>query len=187
MLKHPRLSHFHSRAEYLHAGLLEGDPDVISYVPQPFLLRVGARRYTPDCYVVRRGAGREVLELKPGGQMDAALQDPLTAFFARKGMTFRVVSNESVFEQQQLAENWLLIVNVLHQARWVDTDTMETRVLEQVWQLDRCQLGDLVDAGDRDRTYYQEIALLRLLHRGRLTAPLDSAPLEFNTEITLCG
>ena len=47
MLKHPTLSEFHSRAEHLHAGLLEGDPDVISYTPQPFLLRLHGKPYQP--------------------------------------------------------------------------------------------------------------------------------------------
>lgn len=33
MFKYPFLSEFHSRAECLYAGLLKGDPSVISYIP----------------------------------------------------------------------------------------------------------------------------------------------------------
>ena len=45
MIKHPFLSDFHSRAEHLYAGLLEGDPAVTSYVPQPFMVRIRNKRY----------------------------------------------------------------------------------------------------------------------------------------------
>lgn len=69
MLKHPALSEFHSRAEHLFAGLLEGDPTVTSYVPQPFMLRVGKRRYKPDCYVVTDN------QPAPGNRAEAGWED----------------------------------------------------------------------------------------------------------------
>ncbi len=72
MLKHPTPCEFHSIAEYCHALLLEGDPSVSRYVPQPFLLTIGRgrhhRRYTPDCYVVR-DEKVDVVELRPNASI----------------------------------------------------------------------------------------------------------------------
>lgn len=181
MLKHPHLSDFHSPAEHLHAGLLEADPTVISYVPQPYALRVGQRRYTPDCYVVRDGQPREVLELKPGGHLEAALREPVAAFLAQHGVRFTVLSNEAVFERRLEAENWLEIVRILYQARDLDTTVAEAAVRERLAHTGPCTLGAVSDAGDRGDTYPQEIALFRLLHRGELTATLTERYLDFDT------
>jgi hypothetical protein len=187
MLKHPALSDFHSRAEHLHAGLLEGEPAVTSYVPQPFPLRIGKRRYTPDCYVVADNARRRVVELKPEGKMDEALAGPLSHFFTQRGMDFQVVSNESVYAREVEAENWLEIVRILHMARAVTTTSQETELLERFAHQGPCTLGDLIDPGDRERTYQHEIALFRLLHRGQLRGDLTERPLDFDTGLFLCA
>jgi hypothetical protein len=187
MLKHPYLSEFHSPAEHLHAALLEGDPEVISYVPQPFRLMIGKRRYNPDCYVVTNGQPRRVLELKPDGEMPDELQHPLTHFFAQHGMVFEVISNESVFERRIEAENWVEIVRILYQARSLDTTAAEQNVAEQLEANGKCTLGDLIDPGDRERTYYDEIALFRLLYQGHIKSNLNTRTLDFDTEFSLCG
>jgi len=186
LIKHPLRSEFHSLAEYLHAGLLEGDPTVVSYVPQPFRLRIGRRRYTPDCYVLRTDGAREVRELKPDGEMDDALRLPLTAFFAQHGMAFHVISNESMFERRTEAENWLEIARSLHIACDLDTAAAEQAVLALLEEQGPCPLDTLVDPGDRARTYDQEIAVFRLLHRGVLKADLTTRPLDWDSELQLC-
>lgn len=183
MRKHPYRSDFHSRAEHLHAGLLEGDPTVRSYVPQPFRLTIDGKWYTPDCYVLSRTGTRRVIELKPGGEMRPEQRDPLTAFFIREEMRFEVISNESILERELEAENWLEIVRILHQAPDVDYPEAQDRVLERVYREGPCTLGELIDPGDREHTYRDEIALFRLVHRGHLMAKLDHAPLDFNTLI----
>jgi len=166
MRKHPHLCEFHSRAEHLHAGLLEGDPHVTSYIPQLFQLRIGKRVYTPDCYVASDNAPHRVLELKPRAEMDEALQIPLTAFFAQHGMRFEVISNESVFEREIEAQNWLEIVRILYLAREFEDPQAESDVLAILHEKGPCTLGDIIDPGDRERTFFQEMALYRLLHRG---------------------
>jgi len=185
MLKHPYRSDFHAEAERLHAGLLEGDPAVSSYVPQPFRLRVGRRRYIPDCYVLRDGQ-RLVRELKPEGRLDAALRDPLTAFFSQQGMCFEVLANEALFERRTEAENWLDIVQTLYVGRDFDTAAAETDVLDTLAG-GAAALGDLLDPGDRERTYLTELALFRLLHRGRVGAALADATLDYDTVFDLCA
>ena len=187
MLKHPRLSEFHSYAEYLHAGLLEGDPHVISYTPQPYRLFVGNRRYPPDCHVVYDSGSRKIFELKPGGQFPDELRIPLEHFFAQYGMVFEVISNESVFEREIEAENWLEIVTILYQSRLLSTENAEAELLERLSVKGPCTLGDLIDPGDRQNRYYREIALFRLLHRGHLQAALTARPLDWDTEVALFG
>lgn len=185
MLKHPTVSDFHSEAEWLHAGLLEGDPEVVSYVPQPFRLRVKGTYYTPDVYVAGKSDTPRVIELKPRGEFDEAKGKALSAYLALKGMRFEVISNESVIEQRQLAENWLEIVRILNLAVDIDTQPVEGDVLVRVIQSGSLTLGDVVDPGNRARGYREEIALLRLLHRGHLKANLEDALLGFDTRFTV--
>jgi hypothetical protein len=187
MRKHPYLSDFHSYAEYLHAGLLEGDPAITRYVPQPFRLRVRGKRYTPDCYVEGDGQPRRVVELKPRGEMPDDQRIPLLQYFAHHGLRFEVLSNEAVIERQTEAENWLEIVRILHLARDLTTSDAEQAVLEQLYRHGPCSLGDLIDPGDRERTYPQEIALFRLLHRGVVQGELTEQPLDYDTRLWLCA
>ena len=184
MLKHPVISEFHSYAEWLHAGLLESDPEVISYVPQPFLLHYKNVWYTPDVYVRHRSGPVKVIELKPRGEFNEAKREALEAYFYLKGMKFTVISNESVYEHTQRCENWLEIVRILHVARSIDTEINEGELYSRIC-LDSLSLSDVIDPGDRERTYHNEIALYRLLHRGLIEANMDDAPLGFDTQFRL--
>ena len=186
MIKHPFLSEFHSYFELLHAGLLEGDPTIISYVPQPYMLRVYKRRYKPDCYVLSDGEQRRVVELRPEGKKKAENEQlALVAFFAQYRMVFEIISNESIFERETEALNWLEIVRILHQARTFITTDAEHRVVEKLRVNGPCTLGDLIDAGDRERTYLLEIALFRLLHRGLIQADLSATALDYDLGLEL--
>ncbi|MDP2126332.1 MAG: hypothetical protein Q8K97_03050 [Pseudohongiella sp.] len=186
MLKHPRLSYFHSRAEHLHAALLEADPGVVSYTPRPFKLTVRAKPYVPDCYVSRADGRHQVITLQPRAEMALADRESLEAFFALKSMSFQVISTESIFEQELKAQNWIDIVRTLYLARTLDTAGAELLVLNRFNASRRIRLDEFIDSGDRERTYLIEIAVLRLLHRGVLTAPLSDTWLEFETEFELC-
>lgn len=157
MVKHPHLSEFHSLAEHLHAGLLEGTPSVSCYVPQPFRLRIGKRRYTPDCYVVE-GHKRRMIELKPRGEFDDALKAPLEAFFAMQGMVFEVVANESVYERSLEAQNWLAVTRVLHLNRELNTHAQELEVLEAIAPSQGRALGEIIDPGHRRESLGLELA-----------------------------
>jgi hypothetical protein len=182
MIKHPYLSDFHSYAEYLHAGLLEGNPDVTKYVPQPYLLRISNRRYKPDCYVMSKGKAT-VIELKPRGEFEDRLRIPLESFFKLKGMKFEVLSNESVLDRELEALNWLTIVRVMNGAINILTDAAEYEVISILQKLEKCTLSDIVDTGDREDSYLNEIALFRLLHRGILKSDLDEKVLSYDTEV----
>lgn len=185
LLKHPYPSEFHSLAEYLHAGLLEGDPDVASFVPQPFLLQIGKERYIPDCYVVRRGQ-IEVMELKPQGVAPEARVAQLTHFFERHRIHFSVVANEAVLEREVEARNWLRIVQTLVRHQALITDALEFEILQRVGARGLTTLGDWVDPGDREASRAKEIAVLRLFHRGELSADLTVHRLDYQTELRVC-
>lgn len=185
MLKHPFRSVFHSRAELYYAALLEADPAVTSYVPQPFSLAVSGRAYIPDCYVLRNGQ-RVVVELKPRGEFDDALRVPLEKFFEQYGMRFQVVANEFALEQHLVAENWLSIISALVQTESLDTHQTEIKQLDQFSIRENLRLGQLIDPCNRIGSLVEEAALFRLLHRGLVQADLGSAPLDYDTEFSLC-
>lgn len=186
MLKHPFLSDFHCLAEHLHAGLCEGDPEVVAYVPQPFQLRIRGQYYKPDCYKAMKSGQRLVLELKPRGEFSDDKRIPLEHFSLKYNMEFRVVSNESIFERRIEAENWLRITQVLNIAKTYDTTNEEGTLLKRFYQQPQCTLGSVVDTGDRERTYREEIALFRLLHRGQIQASLCQQVLDYDTVFSPC-
>ncbi|MFA0812777.1 Tn7 transposase TnsA N-terminal domain-containing protein [Microbulbifer epialgicus] len=187
-LKHPAAkSEFHSFAEYLHAGLLEGDPKVTSFVPQPYRLRVHGRYYTPDCYVLTNGH-RQVLEIKPKGIFDDSLRVPLEHYFLLHNIEFKVISNESILARQREAENWIEIVHTLFAARDINTHANELGLLRllQDHREDGLEVREIVDPGDRERTYSDEIALLRLMHRGLVCTDLTTAVFDYDCVIRPC-
>lgn len=186
MIKFPDIAEFHCVAEFLHAGLLEGNPEVQNYVPQPFKLRVNGERYTADCFVLYRNGQRKVLELKPDGDFDDHKKIPLEHFFFQYDYIFEVVSNESIFLQRLLAENWLEITKSLLLAKDLDTQKEENNLLRRLLLEESCVLADIVDADDRENTYFEEIALYRLLHRGKLMADLDTQVLDYHSRIWRC-
>lgn len=182
MLKHQTVSEFHSLAEYYHAALLEGDPTVTRYVPQPFLVKIGDRRYVPDCYVVRDGQV-EVVELRPRAEFDDHRRQALEAFFQVHRMRFVVVPNEAVLSRRIEASNWLAIVQMLVCHRALDTTRLEWKVLDRIHRTGTSRVGDWVHSNDRSASRAQEIALFRLLHQGKLVAALSEARLSYETEV----
>ncbi len=184
-IKFPEVGIFHSRAELLHAALLEADPEVISFVPQPFKLMVNGSRYIPDCYVAYKNK-REVIELKPRGEFDEAKLIPLVEHFKQKhGADFKVVSNESVFEQELKAQNWLFIIRTLANMGDVSTNNQEQELLERFFFKPKQRIGDVVQINNRMNAYLDEIALYRLIHQGKLSISHDK-PIDTDTEVTLC-
>jgi len=120
-IKFPKTAITHSYSELLHLGLLESDTKVSSFVPQPFQFRVGKRRYIPDCFYVREGK-KYVAELKPEGTEFDHIEVPVSKFLEKHGMTFLMITNESVIKESTLANNWLYIVRVLCTSQTIGTE-----------------------------------------------------------------
>jgi len=184
MVKHPGLSEFHSRAEFWHAALAEADPSVIAYVPQPFRLRLGHARYTPDCYV-RYGDRQIVLEIKPEKHIATVEKIALNRFFSTVGMGFDVISNEAIEARAVEAENWLNIVRTLTLARHVDTRSTESKILKQAPIIgeEGALLHELVTVTADEQQWYECVAIYRLIHRGILAAELTDEPLNWGTRV----
>jgi hypothetical protein len=181
-LKYPRRGTFHSYAEYLHAILLESRPSVVNFVPQPFLLLVNNRRYTPDCYVIENGE-RRVIELKPRGEMAKPSPDIMTRFFALYGMQFEVIANEDILRQEGEARHWLRIIQALVVAEryQLDTRLLERDILTACMG-GTCCVADVLVPGRRDQ-WQREIALYRLLHKHWLETDLKTRHLDYDSEL----
>lgn len=184
-VKYPDRACFHCYAEFIHALLLEADPTVSSFVPQPYQMVVNRKRYIPDVYLVRNGR-IEVLELKPRGEFEPKMEAPLRAFFFQYDMNFAVLANESVLEQERLALNWLPIVQVLAQAHYqgLDTAAQEQRLFDAARAETTVTVGELLGEGLRSERYWSELALYRLLHRHDLDTDLSQSPLDYDSEVT---
>lgn len=187
-LKFPDTGIFHSYEEYLYALLLEADPEVKSFVPQPFKLRINRTLYTPDFYVFR--TDREyVLELKPRGEMDESLKTVVAEFFDFHNMQFKAVANEDVRAREIEARHWQPVVQILVCANKYQ---LETGPLEHnIWQkclsfLDDPVIGDLLPLGHQDSEGLHDVALYRLIHRHRLSVDLSKQPLSYDTVLHRC-
>ena len=176
---------FHSYSELLHASILESDPEISTFTPQPFSLLIkGRRRYVPDCYFVKSGK-RYVVELKPLGQFDEELKIPLELFFDYNDIKFQVISNESVLEREVFALNWLNIVRTLINAKLEDTEAEEVRLWEKFLMEPQKTIGDIVSIGNRIDGRAREIAMFRLVHRGKLKIDFDNREIGLDTEVSL--
>jgi hypothetical protein len=179
------LSYFHSYQEFLHAALLESDKDVERFVPQPFKLRVGSRRYTPDCFYTRKGK-RYVVEIKPEGQFPDHMKIPLEEFFSRKGMHFLVVSNESILLKESKALDWLDMVQLMVLYKDVNTDYEEGAAWELFARHPSLHFLDFIQFSSTEPDQRRLLALYRMAHAGviKINHEVRLGP---NTEVELCG
>jgi hypothetical protein len=185
-LKFKNIGIFHSYAEYIHAALLEANTNVSTFVPQPYKFMVGNRRYIPDCYDQISGEN-VVIEIKPRGEFKDELRLPLSEYLRFHNMEFKVISNESILEQETLGLNWIQIIQTLLSAQFEDTEIEESLIWQKVMLDHELTIGDIVDSGNRIEKRHREVALFRLAHRGNVSLRLDKRPINFETEVALCN
>jgi len=181
-IKYPRVAICHSYSELLYLALLEGDPRVSSFTPQPQLLKINGRRYTPDSFYVKDGE-RTYVELKPRGEFRDELKRPMEAYAKRNNCKFKVVANEEVLEQITKAKNWLHIIGVLLSSTSEDTSGAEQDMLERLHYEQSTTIRDVMDQYDRIGNRLNEIALFRLAHQGLASLDLDNSPLSYDTRV----
>lgn len=184
-IKHPHVSIFHSYPEYIHAALLESDKEVSTFVPQPLLFRVGRRPYIPDCFYTKAGK-RFLVEIKPRGEFDESMRRPLTDFCKLQGVTFSVLSNESLLEQEVKAINWLYIIQVLLLTKEIETSGEEKTIWNKLLADHEKELGDIVLMTGTEKDFRHQVALFRLAHRGVLQFD-DEIGINPATRVCLCG
>lgn len=186
-LKFPGRGVFHSYPEYLHSITLEIDPEVSSFVPQPYTLRIGRKPYIPDVYVVRAGQ-QAVIELKGKKGLDPVIEASAGAFFADYGMHFSVLSNNAVMVREQEALNWLPLLQVLACANDAGLDTQATAstLLTRCRRFPGSTVGEILSPARRPTQYVEEVALYQLLFNHQLTTDLATAPLNYHSVLTPC-
>jgi hypothetical protein len=179
------IGEFHSYAEYVNAGKVEGNPRISTLIPQPLVLTYQNKLYTPDAYEIEQGR-RRVVELKPRGEFDASKQAAVEAYLEAHDIAFEVRANESLYENIWDAINWHAIVQQLVLYRDLDTDVAEQTIMRQWPETGVCRLDDWVDRNNREGTMYEEAALFRLAHRGWCQPDFHNQALGDSTEFIRC-
>lgn len=185
MIKCAEICHFHSLAEYYFSALLEGDPQVQIYVPQPFRLYIDRKSYIPDIYYVRDSQAF-VGELKARGVFDESRLAALTCFFRDHGMTFEVIDNEYAYSRSMAAQNWMTVVRWLLTYPDLDTEAARLVVLQLLLDTGEITYGEIADLGNRAARLTQECAVHRMLHAGEIEADFDAQFFSANTVLRLC-
>ena len=185
-LKYPNIAICHSYAEFIYYLYLEMDPEVSSFVPQPFKLYIqGWRRpHIPDSYIVRKGQP-QVVEIKAPGDMDAPWLNAVAAYLQWHDLPYSVMCNDVVLTHEQEALNWLPLIQVLAAAEQegIETQTLEYELLDQIFTLDHPQVFDVLNPGLRLQQNVNEIALFRLIYHHKVKVDLKSAPFGWDTAL----
>lgn len=185
-LKYPGLVVCHCYAEFVYYILLEMDPEVSSFVPQPFKLHIqGWRRpHIPDCYVVRKGQP-QVVEVKAPGDMDAPWLKAVAAYLHWYDLPYSVICNDTVLAYEQEALNWLPVIQTLVVAEQagLETQALEYELLERAHTLAAPTVSDLLNPGLRLEQSEEGIALYRLIYHHKIDVDLKTTPLDWQTEL----
>lgn len=177
----------HCRAEMLFWGILEGDPEVRALVPQSHRFYLGTRMYTADIYY--RKAGRRIIaELKPEAEFEEfeEISFHIREFLKPTLYEFKHITNESVFEREIFALNWLTISRTLVTSTDINTVVAEEDVLDRLTGSPSLAVGDIIEMNNRILGCRTEIALFRLANRGKVQMALEHAVMTADTEVTLC-
>jgi hypothetical protein len=183
-IKHQGVSEFHSYQEYLFAALNESNPDVSCFVTQPFKLRFGRKLYTPDCFYLENGK-HKVVEIK---SEHSALKFDVKLwkeYFEFHNMKFSIITNESILKVEIKARNWLMIVRALKNNDFLDTESQEHTILDDLVKKGNLTFKDVIDTGDRENSIHNETALFRLAHRGKVKLECSKQTIHWDTEIHL--
>lgn len=184
MLKYDGVADFHSYHELLHALLLESDPKVTRFVPQPFRLPWRQHGYVPDCFVLK-GHQRFIIEIKPEGKFPKSRTEWLHRFLRPHGIHYREITNESLMAQEVKARNWLWIVGYLRTWKAYDTTHQINQLYEQLVDEQTIELGALIPYyKDKEQTL-DLLALFRMTHRGQCELNLDESMLNPKTMVRL--
>lgn len=177
----------HCPAEMLYWGILEGDPEVRSFVPQSHRFYLGTERYTSDIYYKKRGR-RIIAELKNEKDfIDFEEKSSLIREFLKSTLyEFKHITNESIRERETFARNWLTISRTLITSTDINTVTATEEVLDRLSAASSVAVGDIIDMQSRVENCQLEIALFRLANIGKVHLSLDHSILSADTEVRLC-
>ncbi len=99
---------------------------------------------------------------------------------------FEVISNESVYDQEIKAENWLKIMRFLSNKEDCITENEESEIFKNIVVKGGLRLDEIIDMRDLQSTLFNEVALYRLLHQGKITCSLSSHKLSSESVFSPC-
>ena len=177
----------HCLPEMLHWGILEGDPEVRSFVPQSHRFYLGTKMYTSDIYYKKKGR-RVIAELKSEKDFKDFEETSMhiREFLKPTLYEFEHITNESVMEREIFARNWLTISRTLVTSTDINTVAATEDVLDRLHAAESVAVGDIIDMASRVENCQAEIALFRLANLGKVHLALEHEVLNADTEVTLC-
>ncbi len=176
---------FHSYFELLYAALLESDPEIECFTPQPIQIKIKGKRYIPDFHFIKNNVSF-IAELKPNGEFDNEKQSICEEVFSSMEMQFFVVNNDDVLREQIKAINWLQIVKVNLSSTIENTKNQELKLMSDIACGKVSSFGDVIDVGNRLDTKLEEIALYRLIYKNQLSADLEKDLINLETGVSIC-
>lgn len=186
MLKHPHRSQFISRFHLWYGALLEGDSNVVAYIPRPFKIQLEKSTYIPDFLVhfkdkiavvdITKNTEETFIPNTPNKESAAVL-------FNNSGYEYEQMLISEIASQQVNAESWLNIIQRIYVARDIVTDPEEKLVLDEILAFRLRTIGEIIECVSGQNKYFTEIAILRLAHRGFIRIELNNEPLSYSSKI----
>jgi hypothetical protein len=188
LIKHPGVSRMVGEATFLNAYLLEASSRISQFIPRPFEIGLGKTELIPSFWI-QDDTGQSVVQVGRSEGLDEFQQSAIAHSLSARGLMFQVIERDAVFEREQEAQNWRLIVKTLVQGRGWNTGYAEDSLVARFRKTARrrLELRDITDPGRREACWLDELACFRLLHRGVITTDeLVDRPLGYDTGFWLC-
>ncbi len=187
MVKHAEcVSEFHSENELLYAGILESDPCVVRYVPQPFEIKIPGRDkpYVPDFYISYKNGSGIVAEVTTASHSKGRPKEFMQRRLKAERMEYSLVLTETIWDQETLARNWLFIVQLICSGSATDTSAQEKQIRKALQVEQRLSIFQLLDFLQSSPYHCVLTGLARMLHRNELIADFENSPIGLSTWIT---
>lgn len=179
--KHAGTSEFYSKLEYLYAGLIEAKKEVKSFVPHPFVIKLGNKTFTPSFYI-DYGYEKEIHHISTK-ELDEYSLISLKNYFLSHHIIFKQVSPDNIISKQVLANNWL---NITKHFVWAKDMYFEDEMNELYLFIERngsCQVGDVIERSDISNKAEKDAALISLLYLQHIKAELSEQRLSLRTTL----
>jgi len=182
---------FSSDAEFEHFCWLEGDPQVLTYEPQPepLIVAVGSNvhRTQFDACVELRGQRPELREVKEadlGLSVREENQREAQLIAANQaGFTYRRITRVDLDEHRQLIQNWRRALAFMAACRDLVLIPFRDELMERFRDRSHSTIRELLLGTDPALEPIYLSAIFLALQHYLLTSDLDSAPLCANTKL----
>lgn len=172
----------------------ESQPAIVSLCEQPIRIPIPVEKHsyiTLDLGLKNQNGLETFYEIKPDAKLtelsDGSRRPPhwslIESWCKHHGFASDVLTDIELNKAKRRIQNWRLLLPFVRIAKEFQNPTVETQVMEAVEVHSALCFGEIhryVPNSDAQSVY---AAIAHLLHRGRLDADLDSAPLTQHTKI----